>query len=64
MNQEVTSIDDIEYTEHCPFNKYAIESLYFTNKDGVITYSDGREAPSYKNACIYIEEVLPMDDPN
>ena len=64
IEKEISSIDDIEYQALCPFNKYAIESLYYVNSDGVISYSDGRQAPSYKNARIYIEDVLPMDDPN
>ena len=64
VEKEINSIDDIEYQALCPFNKYAIESLYFINKDGVITYSDGREAPKYEHARIYKENVLPKDDPN
>ena len=59
----MTSIDDIEYQALCPMNKYAVESLYYVSDDGVITYSDGREAPSYRNARIY-EDVLSPDDPN
>ena len=27
-------------------------------------HSDGRQAPDYKNARIYLEDVLPKDDPN
>ena len=64
IDKVITSIDDIEYQALCPFNKYAIESLYFINKDGVITYSDGHEVPKYEHARIYIENVLPKDDPN
>ena len=64
VDKEVTSIDEIEYQEGCPFNKYAIESLYNVNGDGIITYSDGSQAPSYKNARIYIKNILPKDDPN
>lgn len=64
VNKEITSIDDIEYQELCPFDKYAIESLYYVNGDGKITYSDGHSAPSYENARIYLENVLPKDDPN
>ena len=63
-DKNVTSIEDIEYQELCPFDKYAIESLYYINGDGEITYSDGRQAPDYKDARLYVENVLPMDDPN
>ncbi len=64
VDKEITSINDIEYQNLCPFNKYAIEPLYCVSGDGTITYSDGRQAPSYKNARIYLENVLPKDDPN
>ena len=64
IGKDVTSIDEIEYQEGCPFNKYAVESLYYVNGDGIITYSDGRQAPSYKNARIYLENILPKDDPD
>ena len=64
IDKDVASINDIEYQELCPFNKYAIESLYYVNCDGIISYSDGRQAPSYNNARIYTEIVLPMEDPN
>ena len=63
-DKDVTSIDDIEYQRLCPFDKYAMELLYYINGDGEITYSDGRQAPSYKDARLYINNVLPMDDPN
>ena len=64
VDKNVNSIDDIEYQESCPFDKYTIESLYYINGDGEISYSDGRQAPSYKDARLYIENVLSMDDPN
>ncbi len=64
LDKEITSINDIEYQNLCPFNKYDIEPLYYVSGDGTITYSDGRQAPSYKNARIYLENVLPKDDPN
>ena len=64
VDKDVTSINDIEYQELCPFDKYSMESLYYINGDGEITYSDGRQAPNYKDARLYIENVLPMDDPN
>ena len=64
LDKNVTSISDIKYQKLCPFDKYAIEPLYYINGDGKISYSDGRQAPNYKNARLYIEDVLPMDDPN
>ncbi len=64
VDKEVTSINDIEYQNLCPFDKYAIESLYYINGAGKITYSDGSQAPSYENARIYTENVLPKDAPN
>lgn len=64
VDKDVTSINDIEYQELCPFDKYSMESLYYINGDGEITYSDGRQAPNYKDARLYIENVLPMDDAN
>ena len=63
-DKNVTSIEDIEYQELCPFDKYAIESLYYIDGDGKIAYSDGRQAPDYKDARLYIEEVLPKDSPD
>ena len=64
VDKEINSIDDIEYQELCPFDKYAIESLYYVNGDGVINYADGDRMPGYDAARIYIENVLPKDDPN
>ncbi len=60
----ITSIDDIVYQEFCPFDKYAIESLFYINGNGKITYSFGDAAPSYDSARLYLEDVLPKDDPN
>lgn len=64
VDKDITSLNDIEYQKLCPFNKYATESLYYVNKDGKITYSDGLEAPKYEHARIYLENVLQKDDPN
>lgn len=64
IEKEITSLDDIEYQALCPFDKYAIESLYYVDSDGKITYSDGRQAPSYENALIYTDNVLSPEDPN
>ena len=64
VEKEITSIDDIEYQALCPFNKYAIESLFYINGNGKITYSFGDSAPSYDSARLYLEDVLPKDDPN
>ena len=64
VDKEITSINDIKYQNLCPFNKYAIEPLYYVSGDGIITYSDGRQVPSYENARIYLENILPKDDAN
>lgn len=64
IEKEIISIEDIEYQELCPFDKYAVESLYHINGEGKITYSYGNNAPSYDNARIHIEDVLSKDDPN
>lgn len=64
IDKDITSINDIEYQELCPFDKYAIESLYHVDGDGMISYSDGHAAPSYENARIYLENVLPKDNSN
>lgn len=64
VDKEVNSIDDIEWQESCPFAKYAAEPLYYVDGEGKITYSSGDSAPSYKNARLYIEDVLPKDDPD
>ncbi len=60
----ITSLSEIKYQEGCPFNKYAIDSLYYVNKTGKITYSWGDAAPSYDSARIWMDDVLPKDDPN
>lgn len=63
--KEITCIDDIDYEEMCPFNKYAFyESVYYIDKTGKITYSDGESLPGYDAARIYLDDVLPKDDPN
>ncbi len=64
VDKEITSIDDIEYQELCPFDKYAIESLFYINSEGIIHYADGNNMPGYDAARIYIEDVLPKDNPN
>lgn len=64
VDKEITSESDIEYQELCPFGKYAIGSLFFVDSDGGIYNSDGSRKPSYGRARIYLEDVLPKDDPN
>lgn len=64
VDKDISSMNDIKYQELCPFDKYAIESMYYINGDGKITYSNGDSAPSYERARIYIEDVLPKDDPD
>ncbi len=60
----ITSLSEIRYQEGCPFDKYAIETLYYVDQNGTITYSWGDNAPSYDSARIWMEDVLPKDDPN
>ena len=38
--------------------------MYYVSGDGIITYSDGHQVPSYENARIYLENILPKDDAN
>ena len=64
VEKEISSIDDIVYQALCPFNKYAVDSFYNIDSEGVITYSNGDHAPGYKNARLYLDDVLPKDDPN
>lgn len=64
VEKEITSVEDIEYQELCPFGKYAVGPLYYIRGDGKITCSDGSSAPGYERARLYIENVLPEDDPN
>ena len=64
IDKDITSINDIEYQELCPFDKYAITPLYYIGGDGMISYSDGHAVPSYENARIYLENVLSKGNPN
>lgn len=64
VDKDITSINDIEYQELCPFDKYAIENKYLIDNDGVIRYADGSKMPGYDAGRIYITCVLPKDDPN
>ncbi len=64
VDKEITSLDDIEYQALCPFDKYAIENLYIVNSEGIIRYADGHKMPGYDAGRIYIEDVLPKDNPN
>ena len=63
-DKEVNTEADIVYQEFCPFDKYAIEPLYFINGKGEIFYEDGDRLPGYDAARIYIEDVLDKADPN
>jgi len=61
VDKEITSLDDIEFQALCPFDKYVINNLYIVNSEGMIRYADGHKMPA---ARIYIENVLPKDNPN
>ena len=63
-DKEVSSEEDIEYYDKCPFNKYAMEKELLVDSEGNIRYIDGHQLPSYDKARIWIENILPKDDPN
>lgn len=61
----VNSEDDIEYYDLCPFDKYAIEPEIKVNKDGdVLIYGGTTAYLQYEHKRIYLETVLPKDDPD
>ena len=64
VDEEITSEEDIEYHDLCPFEKYAISKEFVVDKDGNIYYGDGSSLPSYDNARIWLEDVLDKEDPN
>lgn len=61
----VNSEDDIEYYDLCPYGKYAIEPEIKVNKDGdVLIYGGTTAYLQYEHKRIYLETVLPKDDPD
>lgn len=61
----VNSEEDIEYYDMCPYGKYAIEPEIKVNSDGgVLVYGGLTEYLPYEHKRIYLETVLPRDDPN
>ena len=64
IEKEIQSEDDIEYQDLCPFEKYAIENEFTINENGNIFYVDGSPLPAYKNARIYLKNILDAADPN
>ena len=61
----IESEADIEYYDQCPFDKYAIEPEIKVNKDGdVLIYGGTTAYLPYESKRIYIENVLPKDDPD
>lgn len=64
IEKEIQSEDDIEYQDLCPFEKYAIENEFTINEYGNIFYVDGSPLPAYKNARIYLKNILDGADPN
>lgn len=64
IEKEIQSEDDIEYQDLCPFEKYAIENEFTINENGNIFYVDGSPLPAYKNARIYLKNILDVTDPN
>lgn len=65
-DKEIQSEEDIEYEESCPINKYAIAmgTELLVDSEGNIRYNDGDPLPSYDMARLWIENILPKDDPN
>ena len=66
VDEEITSEEDIEYNDLCPFEKYAVSKGYIVDGNGKILYDDdsGSSLPSYDNARIWLEDVLDKEDPN
>lgn len=66
VDEEITSEEDIEYQDLCPFEKYAISKGYIVDENGKIVYDDGYDSmlPSYSSARIWLEDVLDKEDPN
>ncbi|HJA85248.1 MAG TPA: DUF4377 domain-containing protein [Candidatus Bacteroides avicola] len=66
VDEEITSEEDIEYHDLCPFEKYATSKGYIVDANGKIFYDDGyvSSLPSYDNARIWLEDVLDKEDPN
>lgn len=64
VDKEIATESDIEYQDLCPFDKYAVEPLFFIDSNGGIHNSDGSKKPSYGSVRIYLENVLPKDDPD
>lgn len=66
VDEEITSEEDIEYYDLCPFEKYAVSKGYIVDENGKIFYDDGSGSllPSYDMARIWLENVLDKGDPN
>lgn len=61
----VNSEEDIEYYDLCPYGKYAIEPEIKVNSGGGVLTSGGLTAYlQYEHKRIYLETVLPKDDPD
>ena len=61
----VNSEEDIEYYDLCPYGKYAIEPEIKVNGDGgVLTFGGLTAYLQYEHKRIYLETVLPKDDPD
>lgn len=63
-DKEIKSEEDIVYYDKCPFNKYAMEKELLVDYEGNIRYNNGGMLPSYNMARLWIENILPKDDPN
>lgn len=64
VDKEISSEEDIEYYDLCPFDKYAIRKEFIIDGKGKISYADGSSLPSYGAARIWLENVLDKESPN
>lgn len=63
-DKEIKTEEDIVYHDKCPFNKYAMVKELLVDNEGNIRYYNGDPLPSYDMARLWIENILPKDDPN
>lgn len=68
VDTDIKSEADIEYYDLCPFEKYAICKYFIVDEDGKIdgkmSYDNVSPLPSYKNARIWLENIMDKGDPN
>ena len=57
VDEEITSEEDIEYYDLCPFEKYAVSKGYIVDENGKIFYDDGSLLPSYDMARTFTDDI-------